>query len=79
MDELIALDEALERLPELDVRQSRVVELPHFSGLSVEETVEAIGLSTRQVNREGEVAKAWLHGELSKRERSSQVPGRSSV
>lgn len=63
--ELVALDEALNRLAKLDPRLSRIVELRHFGGLSVEETAEALGLSTRQVKRDWSVAKAWLKGELS--------------
>jgi RNA polymerase sigma factor (TIGR02999 family) len=62
--EIIALDEALNRLAQLDPRQSRIVELRYFGGLSLEETAAAVGLSTRQVEREWTIAKAWLHGEL---------------
>ena len=64
--ELLALDDALNRLAKLDHRQSRIVELRYFGGLSVEETATAVGLSTRQVEREWAMAKAWLHGELTK-------------
>lgn len=65
-DELIALDEALGRLAQWDARQSHIVELRFFGGLSVEETAEVTGLSPRQVKRDWSVAKAWLHGELAK-------------
>ena len=61
---LIALDEALQRLAQLDPRQSRIVELRFFGGLSVEETAEVVGISPRQVKRDWSVARAWLHGEL---------------
>jgi RNA polymerase sigma factor (TIGR02999 family) len=64
--EVLALDQALERLSELDQTQSRVVELRYFSGLSLEETAEALGLSRATVAREWQMAKAWLHRELSK-------------
>jgi RNA polymerase sigma-70 factor (ECF subfamily) len=62
--EVIALDEALARLAQWDPRQSQIVELRYFGGLSVEETAEVIGISSRQVKREWSLAKAWLHGEL---------------
>ncbi len=63
-EELIALDDALERLAQFDARQSRVVELRYFGGLSVEETAEALGISPRTVKREWSVARAWLHREV---------------
>jgi RNA polymerase sigma factor (TIGR02999 family) len=63
-EELLRLDEALDRLGRLDARQSRVVELRFFGGLSVEETGEYLGISTATVKRDWSVAKAWLHGEL---------------
>ncbi|HEV7473883.1 MAG TPA: sigma-70 family RNA polymerase sigma factor [Pyrinomonadaceae bacterium] len=66
--DLVALDEALTRLALLDEQQSRVVELRFFSGLSVEETAEVLGVSTRSVKREWRSAKAWLRTELSKGE-----------
>ena len=62
--ELVALDDALERLHKLSPRQSRVVELRFFGGLSVEETAEVLGTSLRTVKRDWNVARAWLHGEL---------------
>jgi len=63
-EELIRLDEALERLSKLDARQSRIVELRFFGGLSVEETSEFLGVSPKTVKRDWAVAKVWLHGEL---------------
>ena len=63
-EELIALDEALERLRELDPRQERIVELRFFGGLGVEETAAVLGISPRTVKREWAVARAWLRGEL---------------
>jgi RNA polymerase sigma-70 factor, ECF subfamily len=62
--DLIALDEALTRLAELDGRQARVVELKYFGGLSVEETSEVMGISPATVKREWTMAKAWLRAEL---------------
>ena len=64
---LVALDEALDRLAAIDPQQSRVVELRFFSGLSVEETAEVIGVSTRTIKRDWNVAKAWLRREISER------------
>ena len=65
-DELLALDEALERLAELDARQSRIVELRFFGGLTVEETAEALGVAPRTVKRDWSVARAWLHRAVKK-------------
>jgi len=62
--ELIALDEALERLALIDERKSRVVELRYFGGLSVEEAAEFLKISPRTVKREWSLAQAWLHCEL---------------
>jgi RNA polymerase sigma factor (TIGR02999 family) len=62
--DLIALDEALEMLAALDPQQARVVELRFFTGLSVEETAEALGVSPRTVKRDWGMARAWLYGEL---------------
>ena len=62
--ELVALDEALERLAELDPEKSRVVELRFFGGLSVEETAEVIGVSAPTVKRHWRMAKAWLYGQM---------------
>ena len=63
-EELVRLNEALERLSKLDARQSRIVELRFFGGLSVEETAEFLAISPKTVKRDWSVAKAWLHGEL---------------
>ena len=64
-EELLKLDEALDRLAKLDVRQGRVVELRFFAGLTVEETAEFLGISPKTVKRDWAVAKAWLHAEVS--------------
>jgi len=65
-EEIIDLDRALARLQELDHRQSKVVELLYFGGLTVEETASALGISSRTVKRDWSVARAWLHRELHK-------------
>jgi RNA polymerase sigma-70 factor (ECF subfamily) len=62
--ELIALDQALDRLAKLSSRQSRIVELRFFGGLSVEETAEVIGIAPKTVKRDWSVARAWLHREI---------------
>ncbi len=63
-EELLALDQALERLNELDARQGQIVELRHFGGLSVEETAKVVGVSTATVKRDWRLARIWLHREL---------------
>jgi RNA polymerase sigma factor (TIGR02999 family) len=63
--ELIALDEALQRLTAFDERKSRVVELRYFGGLDVEETAEVLKVSSITVMRDWKFAKAWLSRELS--------------
>lgn len=63
-EELVKLDEALERLSKLDARQGRIVELRFFGGLSVEETSKFLDVSPKTVKRDWAVAKVWLHGEL---------------
>ncbi|HZN12072.1 MAG TPA: sigma-70 family RNA polymerase sigma factor [Blastocatellia bacterium] len=62
---LVALDEALTALAEVDARKSRVVELRFFGGLSVEETAEALKVSVETVNRDWRFAKSWLSRRLS--------------
>ena len=63
--DLLALDEALKSLAEIDERKSRIVELRYFGGLSVEETAEVMKLSFITITREWNKAKAWLYRELS--------------
>jgi RNA polymerase sigma-70 factor, ECF subfamily len=62
---LVALDDALKELAAVDERESRVVELRFFGGLSVEETAEVLGVSSDTVLREWRLARAWLLRELS--------------
>lgn len=64
-EDLVALDEALNRLDEFDERKGKVVELRFFGGLSVEETAEVLQVSPVTVMRDWSMAKAWLHRELS--------------
>jgi RNA polymerase sigma-70 factor (ECF subfamily) len=63
-DDLIALDTAMKRLEQIDARQSRIVELRYFGGLTVEQTAEVLGISPKTVKRDWAVARAWLHREL---------------
>jgi RNA polymerase sigma factor (TIGR02999 family) len=63
--DLLAVDEALEMLALEDPRKAQVVELRFFGGLSVEETAETLGVSTRTVHTDWAVARAWLHRRLS--------------
>jgi RNA polymerase sigma factor (TIGR02999 family) len=62
--DLIALDDALNRLARLDPQQSRVIELRFFGGLSIEETSVVLGVSPATVKREWATARAWLLREM---------------
>jgi RNA polymerase sigma-70 factor (ECF subfamily) len=62
--DLVALDRALDALERIDPRKMRIVEMRFFGGLSVEETAEALRLSTITIKREWRSAKAWLYREL---------------
>jgi RNA polymerase sigma-70 factor, ECF subfamily len=66
--DLIALDDALKSLAEIDERKSKIVELRFFGGLSVEETAEVLGISQITVIREWNKAKAWLYRELNRQD-----------
>jgi RNA polymerase sigma-70 factor, ECF subfamily len=63
-EELVALDEALERLEAIDLRQSRVVELRYFGGLTIEETAQVLAVSVVTVKRDWTTARAWLYREV---------------
>jgi len=63
--DLLALDEALDRLAAFSPQQSRIVELRYFGGLTIEETAAVVGVSHATVEREWGVARAWLRRELS--------------
>jgi RNA polymerase sigma factor (TIGR02999 family) len=62
--DLLALDEALQQLEQLDARQSQIVELRYFGGLSIDEIARLLGVSPRTVDGDLAMAKAWLLGEL---------------
>ncbi len=59
--DLVALDEALKELEEVDPQKGRIVELRYFAGLGIEETAEVLGISPTTVRREWRRAKAWLY------------------
>ncbi len=63
-DDLVALDEALNRLAEFNRRQSQVVEFRYFAGLSLEETADSLQISIATVKRDWNFARAWLHRQL---------------
>jgi RNA polymerase sigma factor (TIGR02999 family) len=65
--DLVALDDAMKALAQVDPRKERVVEMRFFGGLSVEETAEVLKVSTVTVMRDWSTAKAWLYRELSAR------------
>jgi RNA polymerase sigma-70 factor (ECF subfamily) len=65
--DLVAVDEALRQLAEIDVRAAKVVELRFFGGLNVEETAEALGVSDKTIMRDWQLAKVWLLRELKRR------------
>ena len=64
--ELVALDEALALLREIDQRKADVVELRYFGGLDLEETANVLGISVMTVRRDWRAAKAWLYRELNR-------------
>jgi RNA polymerase sigma factor (TIGR02999 family) len=65
--DVILLDDALFELAKLDARQSRIVELRFFGGLSIDDTSEVLGISPATVVREWTTARIWLHREISRR------------
>jgi RNA polymerase sigma-70 factor, ECF subfamily len=64
--DIIALDQALERLAALDQQHARIVELRFFAGLTVEETADMIGVSPATVKRDWAIARAWLYREMNR-------------
>jgi len=74
---LVALDDAINALAELDPQQGRIVELRFFGGLSIEETAEVLSISPATVKRDWAVAKAWLYRDLSGREILEEPAGDS--
>ena len=72
--DLLALDDALARLAELDPRHARIVELRFFGGLSVAETASVLKVSTATVKRDWSLARAWLHRRLEETDRARESP-----
>jgi RNA polymerase sigma factor (TIGR02999 family) len=64
-EEILAVDQALDRLARLDARQASVVEMRYFAGLSVEETAEVLGVAERTVKLDWAMAKGWMKSHLS--------------
>ena len=62
--DLLALDDALRRLAEMDEQQARIVELRYFGGLTIEETSEVMGIAPATIKRDWKLTKAWLYREL---------------
>lgn len=67
-DDLLALDQALQKLETVDPRKCRLVELRYFAGLTIQEAAETLDISKTTVKEEWQFAKAWLHGEIRKGE-----------
>ncbi|MGH7134241.1 MAG: ECF-type sigma factor [Pirellulales bacterium] len=67
-EDLLAVDEALEKLARIDERQATIVELRFFGGMTVEEVAEALGVSKRTVENEWTMVRAWLRRELAQDE-----------
>lgn len=63
--QVLALEDALKTLSELDQRKSKMVELRFFGGLSLEDTAEVLGVSVSTVTREWRMARAWLYRRIS--------------
>jgi RNA polymerase sigma factor (TIGR02999 family) len=68
--DIVAIDDALNTLAEVDPRQSRIVELRFFAGLSLKEISDVMGIATATVQRDWTAARAWLHREISRRPRT---------
>lgn len=72
--DVLALDDALKQLAQLDRRQSQLVELRYFAGLTIEETAETLDISPATVKREWTVARAWLKREIGRTAPASRGP-----
>ena len=70
--ELLAVDEALDRLAEKDARQAKIVELRYFVGLTIDECAAVLGIAPRTVDKEWRFARTWLYQELAKGDSSIQ-------
>jgi len=62
--EIVAIDEALDALAQIDARKAKVIELRFFGGLSVDETAEVLKISPQSVMRDWKMARAWLMAEI---------------
>jgi len=69
LEEILAVDQALARLKELDFQQAKIVELHYFGGLSVKDTAATLSVSARTVDRDWAMARAWLRKKLGGGER----------
>lgn len=76
--DVLAVDEALQRLATLDADKARLVELRYFGGMTAEECAEALGMSQRTVEREWRFARAWLRADLTRGE-ADETPNRSGT
>jgi RNA polymerase sigma factor (sigma-70 family) len=63
---MVAIDDALNELAQIDPRKAKVIELRFFGGLSVEETAEVLKISPQSVMRDWKMARAWLFAELAR-------------
>jgi RNA polymerase sigma factor (TIGR02999 family) len=79
IEQIVELDQALQRLEKMDARQARVVELRFFAGLSEDEIAQLLGVSVRTVKRDWSMAKAWLYSELGSAGRTGGEPDDDST
>ena len=77
MEDLVALDEALDRLAQLQPRAAQVVELRFFGGLQEDEVAEVLEVSPITVKRDWRLARAWLYGELERQGHHARDLGKS--
>jgi RNA polymerase sigma factor (TIGR02999 family) len=77
--DILSLDAALTRLAKLDGRQSKIVELRFFVGLSIEDTSEVLGMSPATVKRDWMTARVWLQHELAKQAKYARAEGGSNA
>ena len=74
-DDLVALNDALDRLEARDARKAQIVMLRYFAGLTIEETAAALDLSPAMIKKEWTVARAWLFRELAQAQETTPLPG----
>jgi RNA polymerase sigma factor (TIGR02999 family) len=77
--DILSLDAALHRLAKLDARQSKIVELRFFAGLSIDDTSEVLGLSSATVKRDWMTARMWLQHEISKHRKYARAAGENDA